>query len=239
MGAPLNIEGQKFGQLTAIEIIHIRDDKGKSRRLWKCECECGGEKVCKANELTSGYYTHCGCKWDLLDKKFGSLTVIERIPGEKPKWLCQCDCGNEYTWTTNQLIKKNSHHCGCKKSELARRSAKARSGTFSTKASVNNLINSYRVGAKRRRYTWDLTPERAEELFSSNCYYCNAKPSNVSQGTISSPDFIYNGIDRYDNEKGYIEGNVVPCCTNCNKAKLIMHGDDYIKLAKAIAYNHQ
>ena len=29
-------------------------------------------------------------------------------------------------------------------------------------------------------------------------------------------DIRYSGLDRLDSSKGYIHGNVVPCCRNCN-----------------------
>ena len=32
-------------------------------------------------------------------------------------------------------------------------------------------------------------------------------------------DFIYNGIDRLDNNEGYLPSNVVTCCKICNRAK--------------------
>jgi 5-methylcytosine-specific restriction endonuclease McrA len=31
--------------------------------------------------------------------------------------------------------------------------------------------------------------------------------------------FLYSGIDRKDNEKGYTEENCVPCCKRCNGIK--------------------
>lgn len=31
--------------------------------------------------------------------------------------------------------------------------------------------------------------------------------------------FIYQGIDRVDSDKGYVTGNVLPCCRICNCAK--------------------
>lgn len=40
----------------------------------------------------------CGeCEKDLLNLRFGHLTVIERADNDKYGhrfWLCQCDCGN-------------------------------------------------------------------------------------------------------------------------------------------------
>lgn len=32
-------------------------------------------------------------------------------------------------------------------------------------------------------------------------------------------EFISNGIDRIDNNRGYVKENCVPCCKTCNYAK--------------------
>ena len=56
-------------------------------------------------------------------------------------------------------------------------------------------------------------------MFSQPCYYCNRPPSNVRTRT-SGVKVTYQGLDRIDNEKGYIKDNVVPCCKHCNAFKL-------------------
>ena len=42
MTKPLDITGQRFGRLTAIERVG-HNNNGHS--LWKCLCDCGNEKV--------------------------------------------------------------------------------------------------------------------------------------------------------------------------------------------------
>jgi len=41
-------------------------------------------------------------------------------------------------------------------------------------------------------------------------------------------DYIYNGLDRADNSKGYELDNVVPCCGRCNRAKNAYNRDDFL-----------
>ncbi len=50
-------------------------------------------------------------------------------------------------------------------------------------------------------------------------------------------NFIYNGIDRIDSSKGYIQGNVVTCCRTCNVAKMDMDYKEFINHITKI-YNH-
>lgn len=41
-----------------------------------------------------------------------------------------------------------------------------------------------------------------------------------------------NGIDRVDNDKGYVPGNVSPCCWVCNIAKGTMSLDEWAEMVK-------
>lgn len=57
---------------------------------------------------------------DLTKKKFGKLTVIERVENKVTKsgssfvqWRCECECGKEAFVTTNALTSGNTKSCGC------------------------------------------------------------------------------------------------------------------------------
>lgn len=53
----------------------------------------------------------------------------------------------------------------------------------------------------------------------------------------SYESFRWNGIDRIDSAKGYVEGNVVPCCKFCNEMKSDKSRDEFLQLIAAI-YQH-
>ena len=53
-----DITGQRFGRLVATEYLGS-DTMGKV--LWRSVCDCGGEKVARAENLTSGSTQSCGC----------------------------------------------------------------------------------------------------------------------------------------------------------------------------------
>lgn len=57
---------------------------------------------------------------DLTGKRFGRLTVIERVEDNFTKsgnritmWKCRCDCGNTTTTRGNSLKRGNTKSCGC------------------------------------------------------------------------------------------------------------------------------
>lgn len=49
--------GEKFGRLTVTELDH----KKKSRRYWKCQCDCGNTAVVQEGNLKNGITKSCGC----------------------------------------------------------------------------------------------------------------------------------------------------------------------------------
>jgi 5-methylcytosine-specific restriction endonuclease McrA len=90
----------------------------------------------------------------------------------------------------------------------------------------------------------ELTISRQEylELAFSNCAYCGSLPKNrvplprPSTKTVYTFIFLYQGIDRKDNNLGYVPGNCVPCCAVCNsiKGKHLSH-DEMFAVAFALA----
>lgn len=84
---------------------------------------------------------------------------------------------------------------------------------------MHELICRYKRNAKQKNLEYNLTEEQFVELSQKDCYYCGSKPNNIAKGKTNYGEYIYNGIDRIENTKGYTIDNVVPCCRICNIAK--------------------
>lgn len=123
MPAFIDLTGQRYGRLTVIG-KDLAVKKGKPIR-WICQCDCGNIKSIQGANLRSGLTQSCGClhkekiSLDLIGKKFGKLTVIEktqeRTLGRGIVWKCQCDCGQISFVSTNNLIQNITKSCGCLK----------------------------------------------------------------------------------------------------------------------------
>jgi hypothetical protein len=52
---------------------------------------------------------------DISGQRFGRLIVIARANqrGQRPSWLCRCDCGKEITATSLHLRGGDTRSCGC------------------------------------------------------------------------------------------------------------------------------
>ena len=164
---------------------------------------------------------------DITRQKFGRLTVIKRV-GSNPKnrnarWLCKCDCGTEKLIDGVSLRNGNTKSCGCLKKELLTKlneNKEIKHNRLSLGvASLRKTIDSYKRIAKKRGRSFELTQEQFVELTKKDCHYCGASPNNITESNNCYGEYIYNGIDRIDNSKGYTLDNVVPCCKICNYAK--------------------
>lgn len=92
---------------------------------------------------------------------------------------------------------------------------------------INNLPRYYKeyiTGAIERGYSIEIQFEDFKDLVLKPCYYCKIIKENE-----------INGVDRVDNSKGYSKDNCVPCCSVCNRMKLIYHPSFFITKCKLIS----
>ena len=170
-------------------------------------------------------------------RKFERLLVLEDfVKGKRSFTKCLCDCGANKEVRASHLISKQTRSCGCLKSEMTSKRTSLPSGT----ASFNQLFTSYKRGAMRRSYIFELTKEEFKNLTSSNCFYCGIPPERVHIGKGSYSPYVCNGVDRVDNSKGYIIENCVPCCKNCNIAKSTMGKSEFLDWVERVyKYNNK
>lgn len=172
---------------------------------------------------------------------FGKWTVLENDWYKSSKkytdraCLVRCQCGVERVVTYRALRGKISSSC------VACRPKRARS--IATMWRV--LWNVYR----QRGRDFHLTVSGLKFLSLLPCVYCGKEPSNLLRRKYQAdgeynyevaPEMAlrYSGIDRLDSTKGYIHGNVVPCCWDCNKIKGALPLDEFLGLiARIHAHN--
>jgi hypothetical protein len=106
-------------------------------------------------------------------------------------------------------------------------------------AALTRLIKVYEWNAKVKKLPFELSRELFRALVASPCHYCGAPPSSkIPAGDIWS-GLTYNGVDRYDNSKGYTEENSVACCKICNRAKRDLPIEEFLKWIKSICSHQQ
>lgn len=221
--------GQRIGLSVVLEPEMSHETATQTVRAVRLRCDCGTEYVRRlSNVLRNGVTESCGsCPRvdNLTGRRFGKLTVVRWVPsgatgrGRGGKWLCQCDCGNEVLLFPSFLTRGLNRGCGC--------------GRFGPRPdNFRATFNRYRVGARERGLAWELTQNDFLRLTSLDCHYCGVAPGNVAGY------FVFSGIDRLDNDRGYSVDNCVPCCKTCNFAKRDLPYDDWMAWIARLASFH-
>ncbi len=179
---------------------------------------------------------------DPSGQQYGKLMIVSsklvRVKPGRRVYLCQCECecgGKKTARLYNLKTGAVALHCGCENTYEKRRKLPK-----SDDASRHAIMHRYRYRAKKRGHIFELTDDQMTAIFSSPCVYCGTigSCSYARTGRIEpAPAFVYNGLDRIDNELGYTVANVVPCCEVCNRAKRHYDLDFFLAWLKRIAKN--
>jgi hypothetical protein len=162
--------------------------------------------------------------------RFFRLLVLEKVA---PRfWKVKCDCGKFKIVRGGNLL-RSTKSCGCWRKEIS--FDRDTSGVPVGVSAKRYKLSQYKKGARDRNLPWDLSDTQAYGLMADSCFYCGLKPSQVVTNKYGKGDFIYNGIDRVDNSRGYETDNVVTCCKTCNRAKDVMTKEDFISWAIRVA----
>lgn len=148
-----------------------------------------------------------------IGKKFGLLTIVSKriIKNHRGFYNCLCDCGKMHIVRSDTLNRgKNGAiiSCGCYR-------GKREKGL----ASFNMCYKTYKERANLKNLSFKLDKNTFKNLITQNCYYCNSLPSNRSGHHQNNGYFMYNGLDRINNNIGYELNNLLSCCKRCNIAK--------------------
>lgn len=152
---------------------------------------------------------------DLTGQKYGILLMLEPTNQRERSsvvWKCKCDCGNIVYKAADTLRDGRIKSCGCHKYK----------SDYGTGFWI--VYTHYKNNAIRRHKMFLLDETLFYTLITSPCYYCGIHPKQTGK---RHRGFLHNGVDRVDNTKGYIEGNVVSCCKVCNRAKDIMTQEQF------------
>lgn len=223
--------GQTFGSWTVIG----RSEKRQKKRaaFWDCRCVCGVVRPVVSGNLRTGISTNCGCMREpyLIELKpgqmCGSWMVIGRGPsgkcGDHALWECVCVCGKVSYQRSGGLRRGTSTNCGC-----LRTYAHNSYADDDDRAYVGRF-NTYREGAKRRGLPFELDLAEFITITKLPCTYCGSPPSlKVRRDRVRRPTPYMSGLDRIDNDKGYVQGNCAPCCTWCNEMKLHRTAESFL-----------
>ena len=178
---------------------------------------------------------------DLTQRTFGELVVIGfshshvQPSGQKRAvWNVACSCGKIKKMSTSTLTAGQTVSCGHVGLENRINARRLPNGV----AEANYLYLAYKKRAEYKGIDFTLNKDEFKDLTKSNCHYCNSGLSQIRKTKRKKQyDYKYNGIDRINSKLGYIEGNVVPCCSICNTMKNDLPKDVFLNHIRKIFKN--
>jgi 5-methylcytosine-specific restriction endonuclease McrA len=164
--------------------------------------------------------------------RFGSLVAEKYLYRNKyyrRVFLFRCDCGNVKEIESNSIKQGKTKSCGCG----IVKGNKLRSIPYRN-SEQTRVFNNYITSSRKRNLKFSLSKEYFTMLTQMNCAYCGSKPSNGRTVYEKKDPYLFSGIDRVDNSKGYVVGNVVACCKTCNIAKASMTLEQFVEWIKRV-----
>lgn len=218
--------GHKFSHFVVIGPGPRLSDKKHThhRRTWICKCDCGNEKILTTSQINNPEITRksCGChKHDAAkerkeknrlarvknfkNRKFGQLTALELVGFDalnQPSWLCKCKCGTEKKISQNYLDRKIVTCCGC---------SKIKNSGFSYGEVSYNYYYRVKKGAATRDIEFNIVPKDIWNQYIQQNKKCALSGIKIEFGKLNDKYKVIGqtaSVDRIDNSKGYIEGNI-------------------------------
>lgn len=190
----------------------------------------------KAIQLNSICRSCAAADKNFVGKRFGKITVTNQYVGKRNKTFVdyKCDCGKE---VTEKLLANVKLQASCSICQYRGKHNKEYGW-----ASFIQVYNGYKGNAKHGRSgvrEFLLSKEDAMKLFKGNCFYCGSPPSKIRKNKRYYGEFVYNGIDRKDNTRGYTLDNCVSCCEFCNMTKNDTPFEDFIGWIRKVYNNTQ
>jgi hypothetical protein len=178
-----------------------------------------------------------GIRKDWSGQKFGMLTLLSQSEKQKSDgsffWHAKCDCGNDCLVLPNSARRGETVSCGHANLNMLRHQG--------------GLNRRHEPRISSARAVWATHYKECEfdfflSMSQEACYYCGRLPYRVyncaqkvgkrkygaSAIQKEQGDFTYNGLDRVDSTKTHTPDNVVPCCIECNQAKMDMTLDEFL-----------
>lgn len=191
-------------------------------------------KFCSRNSIK---VPRIGIK-DLSNYKFNYFTVEKQLPSENQKrlWLCKCKCGNLRILDSSEIQKGARKSCGCFHIDN-RKNPKIWKGYGD--------IHGFRWAkiqrsALSRNIEFDISIQYAWDVFCRQGGKCIFSGLRINFAKTVREYRLGNhtaSLDRLDNTKGYIKGNIAWVHKDINKMKHIFSIDKFLYLCKCVGRN--
>ena len=177
---------------------------------------------------------------EIIGKKFSMLTVKRyygfKISHDRKRhfYQCECNCGQTSIVERDTLISLGTKSCGC----LTHKKGKDNKN-WKGFGNISGLYwSSIKCRTRYKKIEFNITIKYAWEIWESQNGYCALTGLPISLLEDQTTDCKRTAsLDRIDNNKGYITGNIQWVHKDINRIKSNLHQDKFIKLCLLIKKN--
>lgn len=176
---------------------------------------------------------------DIKGQKFGKLEV--KCIGKpdslgRTKWSCKCDCGKIVDRNSHSLRSGRCTSCGCDYYPVGSKSRRWKGHKEIGSKFWSSIIRA----ARQRDIEFDITVDYAWGLYLKQDRKCFLTGRNIGFDENVTRYDNSASLDRIDNTRGYVEGNVQWVHKDVNRMKWILTNDEFISICKeTISYEKQ
>jgi cytidyltransferase-like protein len=171
---------------------------------------------------------------DISGQRFGKLIALNYVEtiNKTRRYLCECDCGIQKVLRRKSLVKGDTTSCGC---DWIKSNVKHPSWKGHGDIPLDFFNNIFR-GAKQRNLEFNITIEYIWDLLEKQNRKCALSGLDLKFSRTRKDKSLQTcSLDRKDNKKGYIEGNVQWVHKRVNLMKNVMSDKDFIYFCHVVA----
>ena len=165
---------------------------------------------------------------------FGKLKVLHEDLSnayKHKKWVCECECGNTKSISGDHLRRGLIQSCGCIKKLN-------QEGDISSDLWYNITSSKISKRSKRRELEFNISKEYIYNLFIEQNGKCALSGIQITLPTKWKDKNYTASLDRINNNKGYIQGNVQWVHKHVNIMKNSFPQETFIYLCNKISENN-
>ena len=179
-----------------------------------------------------------------IGQRFGSWLVLSRGDNARSgatRWCCQCDCGTISLVNQAHLIRGFSTSCGCVRNRnlRARRFRGCGDIHLSFYSNIKNRATNVYGGRQAMAFTVTIEYLWALFLEQNRCCALSGLPLQFAPTTSDHDRHQGNAsLDRIDNVKGYVPGNVQWVHKHLNYMKRTYDQAYFIEMCRPVSHHN-
>lgn len=178
-----------------------------------------------------------------VGRKFGMLTVrkvMRSTSGGKSRCLaeCACDCGGTKTTRLDSVKDGTYYSCGCHSKNRWNTVAGKNHAFVGVGEIRGTFFSDLKRNAKKRGLKFDITMKYLWDLYLKQNKECSLTGTPIFFGRIRRYQETTASLDRIDNEKGYVEGNLRWVLKDINMIRKDYDTEYFIRLCNLVANKH-